>query len=75
MNEFYFRGLDLTHRNNGKTGFPRFGIEKYVIVSQGKQIHTKTKESIDADFQKQSQYCIVALVFVVVCRYTSSFLI
>ena len=55
--EFYFAGLDLQYRTP-EIGFPSFEIGKDNFrVSQGKEIRTKNKESLESKILKQKQHC------------------
>ena len=58
MTEFHFEDPDLNLSSTLEIGFPSCAIEKdnFFTYSQGKQIRTENKESIQAEVRKQKAY-------------------
>ena len=66
MTEFYFTGLDQQYRTP-EMEFLSCEIEKDNFnFSQGKQIRTKNKESLESKVLKQKQHCVAVAVAVMV---------
>ena len=68
MNEFHFEDPNLKN-STLEIGFPSCAIEKdNYLDSQGKQIHTESKESFKPKFGNNGHICVAVAVAVLVAK-------